>query len=249
MGRLDGKVAIVTGAGGGIGRAHALLLAGEGASVVVNDLGVRSGASAEKVVAEIVEHGGSAITNEQSATWDGAADIVEAALESFGRVDIVINNATAGANNDIWRFTESDWDRSLNVNLKGYFAMVRSAPVSVANDRVWSSTEFGSGFGHPSMSHGAGERGRHRADADSRGELGRLGVRCNAIRPARGRQSTEDYAVKTARWISSDGLHGTSWATSSARTSTRCAQAEQAARRLACTDAAQNVNGRIPRRR
>jgi 3-oxoacyl-[acyl-carrier protein] reductase len=203
MGRLDGKVAIVTGAGGGIGRAHALLLAGEGASVVVNDLGVRSGASAENVVAEIVEHGGAAIANQQSATWDSAADIVEAALETFGRVDIVINNATAGGNNDIWRFTESDWDLSFDVNLKGYFAMIRSAAPHFCRQRsgVVVNTSSGSGFGHPSnVAYASAKEGVVGLTRTVARELGRFGVRCNAIRPLAAGQSTEDYAVKTARW-------------------------------------------------
>src|SRR6202022_3660571 len=98
LGRLEGKVAIVTGAGGGIGREHALLLAREGARVLVNDLGVRAGADPEKVVAEIAAQGGTAVANNGSATWDGAPAIVGAAIESFGRLDIVINNATAGRN-------------------------------------------------------------------------------------------------------------------------------------------------------
>ena len=125
-GRLDGKVAIVTGAGGGIGREHARLFASEGAKVLVNDLGSRTGANASSVVDEIVAAGGEAVANTTSATWDGAADIVQAALDAFGRVDILVNNATAGRNNDLWRFTEKDWDLTFDVNLKGYFAMIRS---------------------------------------------------------------------------------------------------------------------------
>jgi hypothetical protein len=96
MGRLDGKVAVVTGAGGGIGKEHALLLAAEGARVVVNDIGARSGAHASPVVAEIEAAGGVAVADTNSATWDGAADIIATAIDTFGGIDIVINNATAG---------------------------------------------------------------------------------------------------------------------------------------------------------
>jgi 3-oxoacyl-[acyl-carrier protein] reductase len=106
VGRLDGKVAIVTGAGGGIGREHALLLAREGAQVLVNDTGLRSGADAASVVKEIEAGGGTATANTTSATWDTAADIAAAALDAYGRVDILVNNATAGGINDLRKFTE-----------------------------------------------------------------------------------------------------------------------------------------------
>ena len=110
MGRLDGRVAVVTGAGRGIGREHALLLGSEGAAVVVDDLGARAGADAESVAAEIRGDGGTAVPTSASATWDGADAIVEAALDSFGRIDIVVNNATAGRNDDLWAFSEEEWD-------------------------------------------------------------------------------------------------------------------------------------------
>ncbi|MDE0578836.1 MAG: SDR family NAD(P)-dependent oxidoreductase, partial [bacterium] len=118
--RLDGKVAIVTGSGGGIGREHAHLLASEGAKVLVNDLGIRKtpdgvAANAERVAGEINDAGGEAVASGTSATWDGAAEIVQQAVDAFGRLDILVNNATAGRNNDIWRFTEEEWDLTVNV--------------------------------------------------------------------------------------------------------------------------------------
>src|SRR6201994_4919038 len=127
MGRLEGRVAIVTGAGRGIGREHALLLAQQGASVVVNDIGARPGADAASVVEEIRARGGSAIASTGSATWDGAASIIAAAVDAFGGIDILINNATAGRNDDLWRYTEAEWDLTMDVNLKGYYAMMRAA--------------------------------------------------------------------------------------------------------------------------
>ena len=125
MGRLDGRVAIVTGAGGGIGREHALLLGREGASVVVDDIGSRTGSDAAAVVEAIRAAGGEATATTASATWDGAAEIVATALDTYGRVDILVNNATAGRNDDLWRYSEAEWDLTMDVNLKGYYALMR----------------------------------------------------------------------------------------------------------------------------
>lgn len=203
MGRLDGKVAIVTGAGGGIGRAHALLLAQQGASVVVNDIGLRTGADAAGVVAEIADAGGTALANTTSATWDGAPDIVAAALDEFGRIDIVINNATAGGMHDLWSFTEEDWDLSFDVNLKGYFAMIRAAAPHLARQGSGSivNTASGSGFGHPSMvAYSSAKEGVIGLTRTTAKELGRFGIRCNAIRPFAVGTATGDYSVRTAKW-------------------------------------------------
>jgi 3-oxoacyl-[acyl-carrier protein] reductase len=251
MGRLDGKVAIVTGAGGGIGREHALLLGREGASVVVNDLGTRSGADAANVVAEITAEGGTAVANTDSATWDGAAGIVAAALDAFGRLDILINNATAGRTNDLWRFTEEDWDLTFDVNLKGYFAMIRSAAPYLCRQRSGAivNTSSGSGFGHPSnIAYASAKEGVVGLTRTVAREIGRFGVRCNAIRPLAAGQSTKDYAVKTARWTK---LMELTMGSPAARTQHRVFDPDAIPpRKIApmvvwlCTDAASNVNGR-----
>ncbi len=123
MGRLDGRVAIVTGGGGGIGREHAVLFGREGAAVVVDDLGSRTGADAAAVVDEIRAAGGTATATTASATWDGAPEIVQVALDEFGGVDILVNNATAGRNDDLWHYSEAEWDLTMAVNLKGYYAL------------------------------------------------------------------------------------------------------------------------------
>src|SRR6478736_5579366 len=186
MGRLDGRVAIVTGAGGGIGREHALLFAREGASVVVNDIGARTGADAAAVVQAIEAVGGRAVASTASATWDGAADVVAAAVDAFGRVDIVVNNATAGTNDDLWRFTEQEWDRTLAVNLKGYMAMIREATPHMARQGGGAivNTSSSSGFGHPShVAYAAAKEGVVGLTRTAARELGRFGSRCNAIRP------------------------------------------------------------------
>jgi 3-oxoacyl-[acyl-carrier protein] reductase len=204
MARLDGKVAIVTGAGGGIGREHARLLAREGARVVVNDIGLRTGASAEAVAREITEAGGVAVANTDSATWDGAGDVVAAAIEAFGRVDILVNNATAGATNDLWRFTEEEWDRTVGVNLKGYFALIRAAAPHLCRQGSGAivNTSSGSGFGHPAMiAYATAKEGVIGLTRTVALELGRFGVRCNAIRPFATGVSTAEYATTVARWM------------------------------------------------
>ena len=189
--RLDGKVAIVTGAGGGIGREHARLFAAEGASVLVNDVGLRRGADAASVVAEIEAAGGSAMADTTSATWDGAADIVQHPIDAFGRLDIVVNNATAARNADLWRVTEEEWDLALGVNLKGYFAIIREAVPHLCGQGAGAivNTSSGSGFGHPSaVAYASAKEGVVGLTRTVAKELGRFGVRCNAIRPARARR-------------------------------------------------------------
>jgi NAD(P)-dependent dehydrogenase (short-subunit alcohol dehydrogenase family) len=204
MGRLDDKVAIVTGAGGGIGREHALLLAKEGAKVVVNDIGLRTGASAASVVEEITAAGGTASVNTTSATWDGAESIVADTVEEFGTVDIVVNNATAGAVNDLWKFTEEEWDRTVGVNLKGYFAMIRAAAPHMCRRGSGAivNTSSGSGFGHPAMiAYATAKEGVVGLTRTVARELGRFGVRANAIRPFATGVSTAEYSTNTGPWM------------------------------------------------
>lgn len=203
MGRFDGQVAIVTGAGGGIGREHALLFAREGAAVVVNDIGARTGADAESVVAEIVEHGGRAVASTASATWDGATDVVGTAIEAFGRVDALVNNATAGRNDDLWRFAESEWDRTLDVNLTGYFAMIRAVTPHMARQGGGAivNTSSSSGFGHPShVAYAAAKEGVVGLTRTAAKEIGRFGIRCNAIRPVAITQQVAEYHEQTVPW-------------------------------------------------
>ena len=170
---------------------------------MVNDLGTRSGADAASVVAEIVERGGTAVADTGSATWDGAAGIVAHAIDAFGRVDVLVNNATAGRNNDIWRFTEEEWDLTVGVNLKGYFAMIREAAPHFCRQGSGAivNTSSGSGFGHPShVAYAAAKEGVVGLTRTVARELGRFGVRCNAIRPLAVGASTAEYEVRTARW-------------------------------------------------
>ena len=135
MGSLDGLVAIVTGAGRGLGRAHALYLAREGASVVVNDPGVGGDGSgggdsspADEVVAEIKELGGDAVANLDScADWAAAERLVSQAVESFGKLDILVNNAGILRDRMSFKMSEDEWDAVMTVHLKGHFAPSRFA--------------------------------------------------------------------------------------------------------------------------
>ena len=128
MGLLDGKVAIVTGAGGGIGRAHARLLAREGAKVVVNDVGgSREGAGhdaspANQVVEEITKAGGVAVSNHDSvSTTAGAAAIVKSGVDAFGRVDVLVNNAGILRDKSFLKMDEAMWDAVVEVHMKGTY--------------------------------------------------------------------------------------------------------------------------------
>ena len=134
MGALDGRVAIITGAGRGIGREHALLFAAEGAKVVVNDLGgAVDGAgddrsAAEQVVDEITAAGGEAIANgDDVADWDGAKHLIDAAVEAFGDLHVLVNNAGILRDRVLVNMTEEDWDSVIHVHLKGHFVPTRHA--------------------------------------------------------------------------------------------------------------------------
>src|ERR1035438_4537036 len=128
MSELEGRVAIITGAGRGIGREHALLFAAEGAKVVVNDLGgdpAGTGADAspaQQVVDEIVAAGGQAVPNYDDVTdWDGAKRLVDQAVETFGDLHVLVNNAGILRDRMLVIMEECDWDAVIKVHLKGHF--------------------------------------------------------------------------------------------------------------------------------
>jgi len=134
MGLLDGKIAIVTGSGGGIGREHALALSKEGAAVVVNDLGgARDGTGtgqsmADKVVAEIKEAGGEAVANYDTvATVEGANNIIKTAVDAFDKVDIVVNNAGILRDKSFAKMGEDMWDIVISVHLRGTYCVSHAA--------------------------------------------------------------------------------------------------------------------------
>jgi NAD(P)-dependent dehydrogenase (short-subunit alcohol dehydrogenase family) len=127
VGILDGKSAIVTGAGRGIGRGHALLLAAEGARVVVNDADAEQAAA---VAGEITAAGGEARANTGNvATWLGGQEVVQHAIDQFGRLDILVNNAGILRDAMTFNLSEADWDDVINVHLKGHISTSRAAAV------------------------------------------------------------------------------------------------------------------------
>ncbi|MBN3453381.1 SDR family oxidoreductase [Mycobacterium sp. DSM 3803] len=201
MGALEGRVAIITGAGRGIGREHALLFAAEGANVVVNDLGgsnAGEGADAgpaHEVVAAIKAAGGKAVANtENVATWDGAKTLVQQAIDEFGRLDVVVNNAGILRDGFIPTMAESDWDAVIAVHLKGHFAVLRHAAEywkaqSKAGDQPIASvinTASGSGTTIPNAgqaNYGSAKAAIAALTLVAADELDRYGVRVNAIAP------------------------------------------------------------------
>jgi NAD(P)-dependent dehydrogenase (short-subunit alcohol dehydrogenase family) len=131
---LDGRVAIITGAGRGLGREHALLFAGEGARIVVNDLGGGNDGEgvdatpAEEVAAEVRAMGGEAVANgDDIADWEGAQRLINAAIETFGDLDVLVNNAGILRDRVLVNMTEAEWDAVIAVHLKGHFAPSRWA--------------------------------------------------------------------------------------------------------------------------
>jgi len=145
---LDGKVAVVTGAGRGIGRGMAVHLAREGAQVVVNDLGGsvrgdgKDGSVAEQVVEEIRAAGGEGVANTDTvASWEGGRKIVETALDHYGRIDILVNNAGILRDQAIYKMQEDEWDAVVNVHLMGSFYCTRAA-APIMQKQKWGRVLF-----------------------------------------------------------------------------------------------------------
>ncbi|MGA7670814.1 MAG: SDR family NAD(P)-dependent oxidoreductase [Nitrolancea sp.] len=193
MGVLDGKVALVTGAGRGIGRGVALLMAKEGASVVVNDLGasldgqgVDTGPAAS-VAKEITDSGGNAVANTDSVTdWQAAEGMVQQAVDSFGKIDIVVNVAGILRDRMVFNMSEEEWKAVLNVHLKGTFNVCRWASVRFREQRSGRMINFSStsAFGAPGQpNYAAAKAGIIGLTLSCAAGLSRYNVTANAILP------------------------------------------------------------------
>ena len=194
MGALDGKVAIITGSGRGIGRGMALLFAKEGAKVVVVDPGANvdgtgtDNGPADQVVDEVRSAGGEAAPCYESvATMDGGEKIIQTALESFGRLDILVNNAGILRDRMIFNMTEEEWDAVIAVHLKGHFCCAKPASIIFRQQRYGRIINFSSVsglVGLPGQSnYGAAKSGIAGFTRVVARDLGRYGVTCNAISP------------------------------------------------------------------
>ncbi len=218
MGLLEGRVVIVTGAGGGIGRAHAVAFAAEGAQVVVNDIGVGldgspagGGSAAQAVVDEITAAGGQAVTSGANvADWDEAAGLIDTAVDAFGGLDVLVNNAGIVRDRMIANTSEAEFDAVIAVHLKGHFATMRHAAsywrgLSKAGNPVDAriiNTSSGAGL-QGSVGQGnysAAKAGIAALTLVAAAEMGRYGVTVNAIAPsARTRMTETVFAEMMAR--------------------------------------------------
>ena len=256
--RLKGRVAVVTGAGRGLGRCHALALASEGAKLVINDLGGAvdgSGADkspADEVVAEIKKMGGEAVANYDSVvTMEGGEKIIKAAIDNFGRLDILVNNAGVLRDRMVFNMTEEEWDTVISVHLKGHFACTKPACVVFRQQR-------GGRIINTSSEAGLGNMGQANYSAAKEGivgftrtvarDMGRYGVTCNAIRPRAATRMTVTPELKAA-WEkrAKMGMGGAGAEAEAAGVPDLSAMAPEAVSPMVvflCTDEAANINGR-----
>jgi NAD(P)-dependent dehydrogenase (short-subunit alcohol dehydrogenase family) len=207
MGLLDGKVAIITGAGGGIGRADALLFAKEGAKVVVNDLGgARDGAgssdaAASKVVEEIKAAGGEAVASFDSVgSAEGAQKIIAAAVSAFGRVDVLVNNAGILRDKSMLKMDEAMWDAVIEVHLKGTFLCTQAAAKQMVSQggggRIVNTTSVSGMLGNfGQANYAAAKAGIYGLTRTAAIEFQKHRITVNAVAPIAKTRMTEDLPM------------------------------------------------------
>jgi NAD(P)-dependent dehydrogenase (short-subunit alcohol dehydrogenase family) len=228
VGICDGRVCIITGAGRGIGREHALMLAEHGAKVVVNDIGGeidgsgRNTGPAHDVVAEIEAAGGEAVANgDDISTWDGSERLIQQAIDHFGTLDVVINNAGILRDRMLANMTEAEWDAVIQVHLKGTFGPSRHAAAywrekvkagDTVDGRIINTSSPSGIYGNVGQTnYGAAKAGIAAFTVIAAKELARYGVTVNAIAPAALTRMTENLgmgqaddmtkAMLSPRWI------------------------------------------------
>jgi NAD(P)-dependent dehydrogenase (short-subunit alcohol dehydrogenase family) len=214
MGRLDGRVAIVTGAGRGIGRSVALLLARQGASVVVNDLGAaldgsgRDTGPAQQVVAEIAAEGGKAVANAADVSDHGAAEaLIGAAIEEFGRLDVLVNVAGILRDRMVFSMSEQEWDDVIRVHLKGTFSTTKFAAAHWRSLRDESAQNRIINFTSVSGLHGAAGQPNYAAAKmgivgftySCANALTKYGVTANVVSPGAATRMTESVPAERRR--------------------------------------------------
>ena len=227
-GLCEGRVAIVTGAGRGVGREPALLLAANGAKVVVNDLGAnvdgtgRDESFASQTVADIRKAGGEAMVNgDDVSSWAGAKNMVDSAIRAYGRLDIVVNNAGILRDRMLVNMTEEEWDAVIQVHLKGTFAPSRHAAAywreqqkqtgEPVMGRIINTTSTSGIYGNVGQTnYGAAKAGIAAFTIIAARELKRIGVTVNAVSPSAQTRMTEGLravndeqrAMRDPKWVS-----------------------------------------------
>jgi NAD(P)-dependent dehydrogenase (short-subunit alcohol dehydrogenase family) len=217
--RLEGRVAVVTGGGRGIGRGIALLLAEEGANVVVNDYGVAvdgtqpTSGPAQEVVDEIKSKGGDAVPNADTvATLQGGEAIIQTALDTFGRLDILINVAGILRDRMVFNMTEQEWDDVIAVHLKGHFNTTKPASIIMRQQRSGRIINYSSTsglIGNPGqVNYGAAKAAIAGFSRVVARDLGRYGVTCNYIAPGAATRMTASVPEASRQLRARAGIQG-----------------------------------------